>query len=90
VPQFIETLREHGVALTLIDQSWMLRPAQYFDKLDPITADVGSGFDNVIASRMDATIVSKWLLQSTRPLLGAVRDSGVRNLARPRQNHPSD
>jgi uncharacterized protein YecE (DUF72 family) len=39
VPQFVETLREHGVALTLIDQSWMPRPAQYFERLDPITAD---------------------------------------------------
>ena len=38
-PQFIETLREHGVALALIDQSWMPRPAQYFEKLDPITAE---------------------------------------------------
>jgi uncharacterized protein YecE (DUF72 family) len=40
VPQFVETLREHGVALALIDQSWvMVRPAQWFEKFDPITAD---------------------------------------------------
>ncbi len=39
VPQFVETLRERGVALTLIDQAWMPRPAQWFEKLDPITAD---------------------------------------------------
>jgi uncharacterized protein YecE (DUF72 family) len=39
VPQFVEALRERGVALALIDQSWMPRPAQWFDKLDPITAD---------------------------------------------------
>jgi len=40
VPQFVETLREHGVALALIDQSWVaLRPAQWFEKFDPITAD---------------------------------------------------
>ena len=39
VPQFVETLRERGVALTLIDQSWMPRPAQWFEKFDPITAD---------------------------------------------------
>src|SRR5260370_41355152 len=33
VPQFIEALREHGVALALIDQSWMMvRPAQWFEK----------------------------------------------------------
>jgi len=40
VPQFIETLREHRVALTLVDQSFLLmRPAQWFEKFDPITAD---------------------------------------------------
>jgi uncharacterized protein YecE (DUF72 family) len=39
VPQFIETLREHGVALALIDQSWMPRPSEWFEKFDPITAD---------------------------------------------------
>jgi len=39
VPQFVETLRERGVALALTDQSWMPRPAQVFEKLDPITAD---------------------------------------------------
>jgi len=39
VPQFVETLRERSVALALIDQSWMPRPAQWFEKLDPITAD---------------------------------------------------
>jgi len=39
VPQFIEALRERGVALALIDQSWMPRPAQWFEKFDPITGD---------------------------------------------------
>jgi uncharacterized protein YecE (DUF72 family) len=39
VPQFVEALRERGVALALIDQSWMPRPAQWFEKLDPITGD---------------------------------------------------
>jgi len=39
VPQFVETLREHGIALALIDQSWMPRPAQWFERFDPITAD---------------------------------------------------
>jgi uncharacterized protein YecE (DUF72 family) len=38
-PQFVETLREHNVALALIDQEWMPRPAQWFEKFDPITAD---------------------------------------------------
>ena len=39
VPQFIELLRERGVALALIDQSWMPAPAQWFQRFDPITAD---------------------------------------------------
>jgi uncharacterized protein YecE (DUF72 family) len=39
VPQFLETLRERDVALALIDQSWMPRPTQWFEKFDPITAD---------------------------------------------------
>jgi uncharacterized protein YecE (DUF72 family) len=39
VPQFVEALRERGVALALIDQVWMPRPAQWFDSLDPITTD---------------------------------------------------
>jgi len=39
VPQFVETLRERGVALALIDQSWTPRPSQWFEKFDPITAD---------------------------------------------------
>jgi uncharacterized protein YecE (DUF72 family) len=39
VPQFVETLRERGVALALIDQAWMPRPAHWFEKFDPITAD---------------------------------------------------
>jgi len=39
VPQFVDTLRERGVALALIDQSWMPRPAQWFEKFDPITAE---------------------------------------------------
>ena len=39
VPQFADALRERGVALALIDQSWMPRPAQWFEKFDPITAD---------------------------------------------------
>jgi uncharacterized protein YecE (DUF72 family) len=39
VPQFVDTLRECGVALALIDQSWMPRPAQWFEKFDPITAN---------------------------------------------------
>src|SRR6267378_4343924 len=39
VPQFVESLRERGVALALIDQSWMPRPAEWFEKFDPITTD---------------------------------------------------
>jgi uncharacterized protein YecE (DUF72 family) len=39
VPQFVEVLRERGVALALIDQAWMPRPAKWFEKFDPIIAD---------------------------------------------------
>jgi uncharacterized protein YecE (DUF72 family) len=38
-PQFVETLRDRGIALALIDQSWMPRPEAWFEKFDPITAD---------------------------------------------------
>jgi uncharacterized protein YecE (DUF72 family) len=37
--RFAETLRERGVALALIDQSWMPRPWEMKEKFDPITAD---------------------------------------------------
>jgi uncharacterized protein YecE (DUF72 family) len=39
LPQLIEALRSRGVALALIDQAWMPRPAQWFEKFDPITAE---------------------------------------------------
>jgi uncharacterized protein YecE (DUF72 family) len=39
VPDFIATLREYHVALAIIDQSWMPRPREWFDKFDPITTD---------------------------------------------------
>src|SRR6202043_383957 len=37
--QFVEALRQRGVALALIDQSWIPRPAQWVEAFDPITAD---------------------------------------------------
>jgi uncharacterized protein YecE (DUF72 family) len=37
--RFADLLREHRVALALIDQAWMPRPAQWFEKFDPITAN---------------------------------------------------
>jgi len=36
---FAETLRRHGAAMVLQDQSWMPRPKSVFEKIDPITAD---------------------------------------------------
>jgi uncharacterized protein YecE (DUF72 family) len=36
---FVELLRESGVALALIDQSWMPRPWDLMGKLDLVTAD---------------------------------------------------
>ncbi len=37
--RFVDLLREHGVALALIDQSWMPRPWELKSELDLITAD---------------------------------------------------
>ena len=37
VPKLADVLREHGVALTLIDQGWMPRPWEMKDKFDLIT-----------------------------------------------------
>jgi uncharacterized protein YecE (DUF72 family) len=45
VPQFVDALREHNVAMALIDHPWMPRPTELFNrvdpktKIDPITAD---------------------------------------------------
>jgi uncharacterized protein YecE (DUF72 family) len=39
VPKLADALRERGIALALIDQSWMPRPAKWFERMDPITAD---------------------------------------------------
>jgi uncharacterized protein YecE (DUF72 family) len=42
-PKLADVLRERGVALALIDQSWMPRPAQWFERFPsddgPITGD---------------------------------------------------
>jgi uncharacterized protein YecE (DUF72 family) len=37
--QFADVLREHGVALTLLDQSWVPRPWEMKEKFDLVTAD---------------------------------------------------
>jgi uncharacterized protein YecE (DUF72 family) len=37
--RFVDLLRQHNVALALIDQSWMPRPREIKEKLDLITAD---------------------------------------------------
>jgi uncharacterized protein YecE (DUF72 family) len=37
--RFVDLLRQHNVALALIDQSWMPRPWEIKEKLDLITAD---------------------------------------------------
>src|ERR1700687_2909719 len=39
VPKFADVLREHGVALALIDQSWTPRPWEMKDQFDFITSD---------------------------------------------------
>lgn len=37
--EFFDLLREHKVAYALIDQAWMPRPSEIFEKFNPITAD---------------------------------------------------
>jgi uncharacterized protein YecE (DUF72 family) len=37
--EFFDLLRAHKVAYALIDQAWMPRPSEIFEKFDPITAD---------------------------------------------------
>src|SRR5271163_449434 len=37
--EFFDLLREHKVAYALIDQAWMPRASEIFEKFDPITAD---------------------------------------------------
>lgn len=39
VPKLADVLREHGVALALIDQGWMPRPWEMNDKFDLVIAD---------------------------------------------------
>jgi uncharacterized protein YecE (DUF72 family) len=37
--EFFDLLRAHKIAYALIDQAWMPRPNEIFEKFDPITAD---------------------------------------------------
>ncbi|MGC1255610.1 MAG: DUF72 domain-containing protein, partial [Candidatus Acidiferrales bacterium] len=37
--EFFDLLRAHGIAYALIDQAWMPRAGEIFEKFDPITAD---------------------------------------------------
>ncbi len=37
--EFLNLLREHKVAFALIDHPWMPRPAELFERFDPITAE---------------------------------------------------
>jgi uncharacterized protein YecE (DUF72 family) len=39
VPKLADALPKRGVVLALIDQSWMPRPAEWFERFDPITSD---------------------------------------------------
>jgi uncharacterized protein YecE (DUF72 family) len=38
--RYADLLREHGVALALIDQSWVPRPWEMKEKFDLVTADL--------------------------------------------------
>ncbi len=41
VPKLTEVLRDHNAALTLTDQTWMPRPAEVVERLDPVTGPLG-------------------------------------------------
>jgi len=64
--RFADLLREHNVTLVLIDQAWMPRPRELFEKLDPITANFTyirwlgdrKGIEN-ITKTWDKTIVDR-------------------------------
>ena len=38
-PKLLDLLREHNIALALIDHPWMPRPGELLERIDPITAD---------------------------------------------------
>jgi uncharacterized protein YecE (DUF72 family) len=38
--EFFDLLREHQVAYALIDQAWMPRPSELFEKLGPLPQDL--------------------------------------------------
>ncbi len=39
VPSLLERLREHSIALALVDHPWLPRPCELLERFDPITAD---------------------------------------------------
>ena len=38
-PPLLDTLREHRVALAILDHPWMPKPKEWVEKLDPVTSD---------------------------------------------------
>jgi len=40
-PKLVEVLRDHNAALTLTEQTWMPRPAQVAELVDPVTGPIG-------------------------------------------------
>ncbi len=38
-PPLLGLLREHGVALAMVDHPWLFKPREWVEKIDPITAD---------------------------------------------------
>jgi len=39
VPKFADTLRERGITLALVDHPWLPRPAELFQRIDPLTGE---------------------------------------------------
>ena len=58
-PKLAEVLRDHNTALTLTEQTWMPRPAQVAEEIDPVTGPLG--FVRLLGDREAIEkITTKW------------------------------
>jgi uncharacterized protein YecE (DUF72 family) len=84
-PRLVETLREHNLALALIDQAWMPGIGEVLEKIDPITADFTyvrwlgdrKGIENLTQS-WDKTVVDRQA--GLREWVAAFRKFVARNI----------
>jgi hypothetical protein len=80
----LTVLRQHGVALALIDQSWMPRPWDIKEKFDLITAEsltfAGSGNAKASRSLQSRGIRFRLAKLSLAPFVAWLKDTGVPSL----------